>query len=267
MRFAVPLALFTATAFVAHTMPARAYPGASVNLVRIDAEGVRPLPDIGRAVEAIEASQRAPQSRTVAQAPTGPATQTPGAAGPAPGAPAANPLPENLTWLLSPSDPLEISFTNPLPNNAAGFLVLRSQAAGGSEATSGPAAGREVERIPFPSPTLFLSDDRQFLSIDPESKLKPGEITTVEFQIGAPVTPETPVRFALAAPAVEMARKQAPCPIPPLASASAATATAGAAGLSAAAIVGIAAAVVGITGLIFFAATSDGDGGRGNVSR
>jgi hypothetical protein len=266
MRFAIPLALFTATAVATQTLPVRAFPRASVNLVRIDAEGVRPLPDVGRALEAIEASQTAPQP--VAQAPAAAAaTQGPGAAAPAPGGPEANPLPENLTWLLTPSDPLEISFSKPIPKNASGFLVLCSKAAPGSDATSCPEAGREVERIPLTSPTLFLSDDRQFLSIDQVSKLKPGEITTVDFRIGAPVSPETPVRFALAAPAIEMVRKQSPCPIPPLASASAATATAGAAGLSAAAIVGIVAGVLAVTGLVVYAATSNNEGGSGGSSQ
>ncbi len=46
MRFTVPLALATATAFSVSALPVRAFPGASVNLVRVNGDGVTALPGL-----------------------------------------------------------------------------------------------------------------------------------------------------------------------------------------------------------------------------
>lgn len=272
MRLAVPLALFTAAAFSSQALPVRAYPGPSINLVRIDREGVQPLPDVSRVVQEVESARQDLRNQpALAQAET-----------PAGGIPITETSPEEsfgeLTWLLSPGDELEINFSQPLPANATGELLLRTRPAPGSSATSGAEAGEVVERIPFPSEAVFLSDTRLYMAIAPESLRNPGEITTVEFVLGGVVPePETPVRFALAQPAIAVERKVTPCPILPLppgsqaaatqaaASQAAAGATAGAAAATAgwvlpvilgAVIIGVGAAVISISG--------DGDGGGRN---
>ncbi|MGL6133759.1 MAG: hypothetical protein ACRC1L_06195 [Prochlorococcaceae cyanobacterium] len=230
----------------------RAYPGPRVNLVRIDAEGITPLPDVTRLL-----------SEAQAQAPSA-------AAAPAPGPAALAPLPRDLTWLLSPGDELEISFRRPLPANASGVLVLRVAPAP-ADGLSGPGEpGREVERVPFPSERVFLSEDRQFMAIQPQTDRNPGEITTVTFELGPRVVPEpeTPLRFALAQPAVAMERKLSPCPYTPLpgAQAAAQAATAGATGAAAGAAGWLVLALIGIVVVGVGAAVvagSSGGGGRG----
>ncbi|MCP9927921.1 hypothetical protein [Cyanobium sp. CH-040] len=271
MRIALPLALATAAAFSTHTLPVRAYPGPSVNLVRIDAEGVKPLPDVTRLLSEAQA-----QVQAQAQAPTAAPAAGPG--GPASPA-AAAPLPTNLTWLLSPGDELEISFRRPLPAGATGVVVLR-EAPAPADGLIGPGEpGREVERIPFPSTQVFLSEERTFMAIQPQTPRPPGTITTVQFELGPRVVPEpeTPVRFALAQPAVARERKASPCPFTPLPGAQAAqaatTAATGAAAAGAAswvlpAILGFAALAAGAA--IISASGNDGGnnrGGRNPVSR
>lgn len=262
MRVALPLALFTTAAFSIHSLPVRAFPGASVNLVRIDAEGVKPLPDVTRLLGEVQKQAQAP-----APSPA-----------PVPAAEAAPPLPTNLTWLLSPSDELEISFSRPLPAGATGTLLLRVQPAPGSDATSGPAAGREAERIPFPSPRVFLSEERTYMAIEPDTQRNPGEITTVEFLLGPRVVPEpeTPVRFALAQPAVARERKASPCPFTPLPGAQAAQAAqaasqAAAAGATGAAAAGTASwvlpAILGFAALAAGAAIVAASGNNGGNNR
>jgi hypothetical protein len=187
------------------------------------------------------------------------------------------PLPRDLTWLLSPGDELEISFRRPLPANASGVLVLRVAPAP-ADGLSGPGEpGREVERVPFPSERVFLSEDRQFMAIQPETNRNPGEITTVTFELGPRVVPEpeTPVRFALAQPAVAMERKLSPCPFTPLpgAQAAAQAATAGATGAAAAgaaswlvpALIGI--VVVGVGAAVVAGSSGGGRGGRNPSSQ
>lgn len=275
MRSAIPLALFTAAAVSCHSLPVRAFPGASVNLVRIDAAGVRPLPDVTRLLGEVQA-----QAQRQAQAQATPAPT----AAPAPGQAVLPPLPTNLTWLLSPGDELEISFSEPLPAGASGVLSLRVAPAPADGLVGPGEPGREVERVPLPSEQVFLSEDRRFMAIQPRTAREPGTITTVVFELGAGVRPqpETPVRFALAQPAVAMERKLSPCPIPPLPGAQAAAqaasqAAAGqaAAGAGAAAAAGTAAwvvpviigvVVVGVGAAVVAASSSSGGGGGRNPS-
>ncbi|MCU0529651.1 MAG: hypothetical protein MUD04_09180 [Cyanobium sp. Prado107] len=255
MRFALPLALATAAAFSVQSLPVRAFPGASVNLVRIDAEGVKPLPDVTRLVgevqKQVQAQEQAQaQARLQAQAPAPSPTTGTGAA--------AAPLPTNLTWLLSPGDELEIGFRRPLPAGASGVLVL-TEAPASADGLIGPGEpGREVERIPFPSPQVFLSEERTFMAIQPVPE------------------PETPVRFALAQPAVAMERKVSPCPFTPLPGAQAAqaaqAATAGATGAAAAGGAGVwvaigIAAVLAVAAAVVAGSSGGGGGGRNPSSQ
>ncbi len=255
MRLAVPLALATAAAFSVHTLPVRAYPGPSVNLVRIDSEGVKPLPDVTRLLSEAQAQAQAP-------APTA-----------SPAASAQEALPRDLTWLLSPRDELEISFRRALPANASGTLVLRVAPAA-ADGLRGPGEpGSEVERVPFPSERVFLSEDRTFMAIEPQSAREPGQITTVLFELGPRVVPEptTPVRFALAQPAVAMERKASPCPYVPLPGAQAAAAgatgaaAAGTAGWLVPALIGI--VVVGVGAAVVAGSSGGGGGGRNPSSQ
>jgi hypothetical protein len=272
MRFALPLALATAAAFSVQSLPVRAFPGASVNLVRIDAEGVKPLPDVTRLVgevqKQVQAQEQAQaQARLQAQAPAPSPTTGTGAA--------AAPLPTNLTWLLSPGDELEIGFRRPLPAGASGVLVL-TEAPASADGLIGPGEpGREVERIPFPSPQVFLSEERTFMAIQPQTQRPPGTITTVLFELGPRVVPEpeTPVRFALAQPAVAMERKVSPCPFTPLPGAQAAqAATAGATGAAAAGGAGVwvaigIAAVLAVAAAVVAGSSGGGGGGRNPSSQ
>ncbi|MGB5135275.1 MAG: hypothetical protein WBN89_08905 [Prochlorococcaceae cyanobacterium] len=262
MRVTIALALFSAAAFTTHSLPVRAWPGASINLVRVDASGVTPLPDVQLLL-----SQSQPGSAVI---PKGPAE--------------TKPVPTNLTWLLSPGDELEISFRRPLPANAAGVLVLR-EAPAATDGLIGPGEpGREVERVPFPSPRVFLSEDRSFMAIEPQTPRPPGTITTVVFELGPRVVPEpeTPVRFALAQPAVAMERKSSPCPFTPLpgaqsaaqaAQAASQAATAGATGAAAAGaaswvvpvLLGL--VVVGVGAAVVAGSSDDGKGDGRNPSR
>jgi len=282
MRFALPLALATAAAFSVQSLPVRAFPGASVNLVRIDAEGVKPLPDVTRLVDEVQKQVQAQeqaqaQARLQAQAPAPSPTTGPGAA--------TAPLPTNLTWLLSPGDELEIGFRRPLPAGASGVLVLR-EAPAPADGLIGPGEpGREVERIPFPSPQVFLSEERTFMAIQPQTQRPPGTITTVLFELGPRVVPEpeTPVRFAVAQPAVAMERKVSPCPFTPLPGAQSAAqaasqaagqaATAGATGAAAAGAAGwlvpvlIGVVVVGVGAAVVAGSSGGGGGGRNPSSQ
>jgi hypothetical protein len=277
MRFALPLALATAAAFSVQSLPVRAFPGASVNLVRIDAEGVKPLPDVTRLVgevqKQVQAQEQAQaQARLQAQAPAPSPTTGTGTGA------AAAPLPTNLTWLLSPGDELEIGFRRPLPAGASGVLVL-TEAPASADGLIGPGEpGREVERIPFPSPQVFLSEERTFMAIQPQTQRPPGTITTVLFELGPRVVPEpeTPVRFALAQPAVAMERKVSPCPFTPLPGAQAAqaaqAATAGATGAAAAGGAGVwvaigIAAVLAVAAAVVAGSSGGGGGGRNPSSQ
>lgn len=254
MRIAIPLALFTAAAFSTQSLPVRAFPNASVNLVRIDREGIKPLPDV---------------QLLLSQGQPAPAPQAGGtaAAGTEPEA-----LPDDLTWLLSPGDELEISFGSALPASASGELVLRVAPAPTSGLSGSGDPGEVVERIPFPSPQVFLSEDGLFMAIQPETLRKPGEITTVIFEVGVVPDPDTPVRFALAQPAIAMERKQAPCPYVPLPGSQAAAQAAGqAAAASGAAAAGTAGwvvpAILGIAAIAAGAAIISSSGGGGNNKR
>ncbi|MFQ6539983.1 MULTISPECIES: hypothetical protein [Aphanothece] len=258
MRFVVPVAVATAAAFGLHTLPVRAFPGAAINLVRIDAEGIQPLPDITRAIDAsvaatIAARQQRSQDNLSATAGTTAETtpeapvrstelsQLP-AGGPSgsapPGSASTAAMPEDIVFLLSGEDDLELTLAKPLPANASGPILIRvSDTASGGE-------GPIVERIPVTSPRVFLSDDRLFISIDPEAPISTGSIASVTLPTapgGAPPQLISPNRFRVAEPAVAMERKAAPCPIiPPISSA--ATAASSTAAASSAAAAGAAAA-------------------------
>jgi hypothetical protein len=195
MRASIPIALLTAGAVASHSLPAQALPAARMNLVRIDAQGVQPLPDLTRLLREVEAAQegQAPAGSPAAAAPvmaqavpTGSSAGAEAAAG------------SGIFFLPSGNEDLRIRFSVPLPAGADGELLLRAQRAPWKAATSGPDAGEVVERIPLGSNRVRLSDDRRYLQIDPERPVQAGEVITVDFTaLSATPQPETPVRFAL----------------------------------------------------------------------
>ncbi|MEX1323626.1 MAG: hypothetical protein AB1Z21_05445 [Synechococcaceae cyanobacterium] len=400
MRASISIALFTAGAVVCHSLPVRAMPGPSINLVRIDGEGVQPLPDITRVLRELEAAQTAAAAQTPEPSPVPSPAPAPllaqamaeGVAGPNTGifflpsgdedlrirlsaplpagtsgelllrvqrspwkaatsGPEAGEIEEriNLTstqvtlsadrrylqinpertllsgevltvdlsalsatarpetpvrfalpdtaclfqagdrtkgddqkpddgsrsallgeedddvvFLLSAGDDLEISFTRPLPSTISGSLLLRDQPAPGGSQVTGPAAGDVVERISVTSPQVFRSEDGLFMAITPESRRTLGWITTVDLsELSAGTDPETPVRFTLARPACPIARRRAPCPIAPLPGASTAAAAA-TPGWLVPALVGL--VIIGVGAAIIAGSDGDSDGG-GTPSR
>lgn len=168
MRASIPIALLTAGAVATHTLPAQALPAARVNLVRIDGNGVRPLPDV---------------AGLLAQAEPTPATGQQGTA---------------IFFLPAGDEDLRIRLAEALPAGTAGELLLRVQRAPWNDATSGPEAGEIVERLGFDSARVQLSDSRRYLQIDPEREIQAGEVLSVDFTaLNVLPRPETPVRFAL----------------------------------------------------------------------
>jgi hypothetical protein len=195
MRTFFPVAL--ASAFTLSSLPAQAFPGASVNLVRIDGDGVRALP--------LPSSMATP----------GPASQAPGVLLSQAG---SNALPRDVTYLVSGNSDFVIRFAGPLPETLSGFISIRRRASSSSDLQ----AGEEVERIPLDSPNVQLSEDRRTLTITHDVVLRQGETFCALLPEGPYVLPNriTPCCFTLGAGAVSTERRTTPCALAPLPTAS-----------------------------------------------
>lgn len=237
MRLTLPLALATATAFTVSTLPVRAMPAAGVNLFRIDAEGVQPLPDLQRITAALEArdkqTQAAPQSLESGSEPL--ISQ----AGTGAGA-ASDSDDEDVTLLPTGMEDWRICFNGPLPVfDAWEYLSIRN-----------PRNDDEVETIPLTSSRISYSQDRTCITIDPELVVKPGERFCALLPDGPNPLPRRvdPCCFTVAPPAAPAATSTPPNRwwIIPL-------------------VIGAGVGICAIAGC--FDSDSDGDGGGGTPSR
>ncbi|KMM17376.1 hypothetical protein [Synechococcus sp. GFB01] len=162
MRLTLPLALATATAFSVYTLPVRAMPQAGLNLVRIDNEGVQPLPDLQKlsaasrsalpsAGVAIPADGRQADP-LISQAASGSGT-------------AASATDKDAKLLPTGKEDWTICYNGPLPNfDSFEYLSIRN-----------PKNGEEVERISLTSSRISYSQDRTCMTIDPETEIEIGE--------------------------------------------------------------------------------------------
>jgi hypothetical protein len=186
MRFTVPLALATATAFSVSALPVRAFPGASVNLVRLNGNGVTALPGLQPPV-----IQQPPSAPTTAEL----ISQASGTSGQSNG---------DVTTLLTGTENFEIRYQGPLPRfSSSDYISLRNK-----------ATGDEVERIYLNSDRVSYSPDRRTITIDPESTVTDGEVICALLPDGPSTLPTrlTPCCFTVAKAAayVEPAGKPFP---------------------------------------------------------
>lgn len=149
MRFLAPLAIATATAFTAYTLPARANPGPSVNLVRINRDGVTPLPNVVDAIDNLNEQQR--QEILISQAI------------------ASN---EEVDILASGRQDFEIDFGGAIPPGLTGTLLLQ-------RVNRETLAAETVEEIPY-SRVRFSSDRTQMI-IPHDRRVRSGERLCVVF--------------------------------------------------------------------------------------
>lgn len=185
MRFTVPLALATATAFSVSALPVRAFPGASVNLVRVNGDGVTALP--GLQPPSVQAPPSAPGTFELISQASGD-TQTN----------------RDITVLPTGTEDLEIKYQGPLPRFGGGdYISVRNK-----------ATGDEVERIFLNSDRVSFSSDRRTITIDPESTITDGEVICALLPDGPNTLPSriTPCCFTVAKAAayVEPAGKPFP---------------------------------------------------------
>lgn len=176
MRFTVPLALATATAFSVSALPVRAFPGASVNLVRVSGDGVTALPGL--------------QPPPVRVPPS-----TPGALELLSQASGDTQTDRDVTVLPTGSEDLEIRYRGALPRfSGSEYISLRNK-----------ATGAEVERIFLNSDRVSFSSDRRTISINPEGNITPGEVICALLPDGPGLLPSrtTPCCFTVAAAAPE----------------------------------------------------------------
>ena len=205
MRALVSLPVLVA--FGLFTSPARAFPGASMQLFRVDGNGVKPLPAVGALLEGVTAGSAAkPSARTSVDAAAAPAA--PQNAGPGPTAvsvpSAATPLAEAGLWTTSVSlapgtgmaqpQGLELaqgsgapstltvlrqSFIGPLPRNLSGNIRLVTISEEGT-------LGEVVEEIAFSSPRVGFSPDRTELSVRPTAPIPPGQSVMLQLPSRSP---------------------------------------------------------------------------------
>jgi hypothetical protein len=176
------------TVFSISVLPVQAFPGASVNLVRINGEGIQGLPGVQSSAGG-KAPQGLPSDPVMLSQATGRSA-------------------EDVTYLLSGSDDFEIRFQDPLPSNLTGYISVRRKVANGT----GSGNGEEVERIPFNSPNVSISDDRRVLTIKHNREVRDGESLCALLPEGPYSLPSrlTPCCFAVARP-TPTARRTTPC--------------------------------------------------------
>ncbi|MFZ0408609.1 MAG: hypothetical protein WAM11_10935 [Cyanobium sp.] len=176
------------------TLPARALPVASVEIIHVGGDGVQAMPAIGKAF-----AQLRLQSHDLAKA-----SQAPQAA--------SSPLKPELQSDLAQSDlALKSSlssytqtFLSPLPGNLSGKLRLVSIDPGTD------SIGQVLEEIPLDGPSVVISPDRLQLTVKPQlsSVIQPGQIVMLQLPsmtlAGDPIVypyhlATTPCKFPIAA--------------------------------------------------------------------
>ena len=239
------------------TLPARALPAASVQLFRLNGDGLKPMPAI---TDALDRAQL--QNKSLAQAPQ---------AGKAPVVLVAQSSPASLGSLSSYSQ----SFVGALPANLAGNLRLVY-----IDPNTG-TIGQVLEEIAINGPNVSISPDRLQISIrlQPTSSIQPGQTVMMQLPSTTPAgdpifypnhLASTPCQFTVTAlsalpltPFTPVAPAGAPAGAPV---GVVAAAPAAAAGLSPLAILGIVVLVgVGVAAAAG-AFSSDGGGGGTNPS-
>ncbi len=187
MRFTVPLALATATAFSVSALPVRAFPGASVNLVRVNGDGVTALP--GLQPPAVQVPPSAPGTVELISQASG-ESQTD----------------RDVTILPTGTEDVEITYQNPLPQfSDSDYISVRNK-----------ATGEEVERIGLNSERVSYSSDRRTITIDPETTITIGEVIGFLLPDGPNTLPTrtSPCFFTVAPPAAYVPPAAAGNPFP-----------------------------------------------------
>jgi hypothetical protein len=199
MRSALPLAVLSV--FTVSTLPVQAFPGASVNLVRVSADGVRALPGLELPPPAVPPTSLGQDDQLLSQADlSSPDTSSTDQS--------------DVTYLLSGDEDFEIRYASPLPANLTGNISIRRRSANASDGTN----GEEVESIPLSSDKVTISEDRLTLTIKHDRNLRDGETLCALLPDGPHTLPQrlTPCCFQLAKAATSMSRKTSPCGfIPP----------------------------------------------------
>ena len=202
------------------TLPARALPAASVQLFRINGNGVKTMPAISDALERAQL-----QKTALAQVPQ-----------------AGKPVPQAgkpVVQLVAQSDPASLgslsnysqSFVGPLPANLSGNLrIVYIDPSTGT-------IGQVLEEIDVNGPNVTISPDRLKITIrlQPTSTIQPGQTVMLQLPSATPAgdpilypnhLASTPCQFTVTAVS---ALPVAPIPVPaaPLAAAAAPVAAAG----------------------------------------
>lgn len=189
MRSALSLAVLSA--FTVSALPAQAFPGASVNLVRVSADGVRALPGLEPPPPATAQPSVGSDRQLLSQAGTNEAERS------------------DVTYLLSGDEDFEIRYASPLPLNLTGNISIRRRSAIAGDSSN----GEEVESIPLTSDKVTISEDRLTLTIKHDRNLRDGETLCALLPDGPHTLPQriTPCCFQLAKAATTMSRKTSPC--------------------------------------------------------
>lgn len=190
MRSALPLAVLSA--FTVSALPVQAFPGASVNLVRVNADGVRALPGLDPSLyESPQPPSLSSDGQLLSQADPNDGNQS------------------DVTYLLSGDEDFEIRYASPLPLNLTGNISIRRRSSTGGDGLN----GEEVENIPLNSPKVTISEDRLTLTIKHDRNLRDGETLCALLPDGPHALPQriTPCCFQLAKAATSMSRKTSPC--------------------------------------------------------
>jgi hypothetical protein len=189
MRSAFSLAVLSA--FTISTLPVRAFPNASVNLVRVNGDGVTALPGLQP-----KPTQPTPPSLAIDGQLLSQADQS-------------DQESRDVTYLLSGDEDFEIRYASPLPLDLTGNISIRRRSANASDGSN----GEEVESIPLNSPNVTISEDRLTLTVKHGRELLDGETLCALLPDGPHALPQrlTPCCFQLAKAATSMGRKTSPC--------------------------------------------------------
>ncbi|MCT0212337.1 hypothetical protein KQ307_02300 [Synechococcus sp. CS-1326] len=156
------VALITASALLCAGMPARAFPNARVNLIRISSEGVTAMPGLQQA-KLLGPPPEAAQIPLLSQSQL--------ASG------------ESPTLLTKASDPLVMSFADSLPSfEVDDYISIRIKSNDSSN-------GVEVEQIRFDSSAVVISPDRRTITITPRQPLQAGQTLAALLPTGNYVLP------------------------------------------------------------------------------
>ncbi|MCP9826402.1 hypothetical protein [Synechococcus sp. EJ6-Ellesmere] len=132
------MSLAVLSAFTVSTLPVRAFPGASVNLVRVNGDGVTAIPGLQRTPTTAAPPSLASDSQLLSQAEL------------------SDQESRDVTYLLSGDEDFEIRYASPLPLDLTGNISIRRRSANAGDG----ANGEEVESIPLNSPNVTISEDR-----------------------------------------------------------------------------------------------------------